>query len=333
MLGHVSIFNGQYDGLFWVPVFIWLFDRVLRACRIVAFNPFSWGTDSFAVYHNTSNVVQLSIPVESNSAYLARPGTYYYIMVLDDTCCWESHPFTVASVPVSPQSPDETYSEMSPLLHDPHDMANSEPGSRRAPAMKLRNNCMTFLIRPYNDFTRRLKELAISSGRMRVLVDGPYGHAHPLHHYDRVVFVVGGSGIVTPMSYLPLLGRTHSHSTPKMVEIHWAVREVSFAETVVWEYLHRALSTNALSLNLYVSSSSTDDATSERGFPPWVRQHQKRPHVAQIVDSAAMESDYGRLAIVACGPEALVDDARLAVVDILERSTCHIDYFQENFFW
>lgn len=322
---HVSIFDGEYDVLFWVPVYIWAFDRVLRVCRIAAFNLQSWGTDSVAVYDASANVVQLRIPVDSTSTYLCQPGTYYYLMVLNDARCWESHPFTVASVPNLAEtkgSLDERASLLQYIEAHPH---SATPHSITA----LIDNQMTFLIRPYDSFTARLKDLSIKSGHVKVLVEGPYGHTHPIHRYDHVVFVVGGTGIVTLLSYLPLL--LGKYSTPRTIEIHWAVREIALAATVFREYMNNALGTSKLSFDLYMSAGT--DEVAEYQLPSQVELHHKRPNIPHIIESAAAQDGRGAMAIVACGPEGLVDDARAAVVSSMRRSKHHIDYFQDNFFW
>lgn len=245
-------------------------------------------------------------------------------MVLDDKNCWESHPFTVASVSDRSLSHQEVFSERAPLLspvaqnNRDHDMESN---------MKSTTDHMTFLIRPYDSFTSRLRELAVASRPLRVLVEGPYGHTHPLHLYEHVVFLVGGTGVITPLSYLPLL--LGASQTPEAVELHWAVREAAFVRAVAEEYLDDALRTNRLSVEVYMSGG----IHSQNHLPSRIQQHSRRPDVSQIVTSAANKAGRGSLAVVACGPERMVDDARLAVVNTLRSSDCDIDYFQESFSW
>ena len=60
---------------------------------------------------------------------------------------------------------------------------------------------ITFLIRPYNGFTSRLKALAKTNSSLRDLVEGPYGMTHSLDAFDDVLFIVGGSGIAALLAY------------------------------------------------------------------------------------------------------------------------------------
>lgn len=225
---HVSIFkNHEFDALFWVPVYIWVLDRLIRVIRIILFHPRSWAADCLATYNPSSNIVRLVVPV-NKSAYKVKPGTFFYLMILDDSRPWESHPFTVAYV--SSEYSAKSLSEQAPLLDSDDDLAQGGEDDLPQPSKP----CMTFLIRPYDSQTRRLQELAASElsspAPLRVMVDGPYGHSQALAEYDHVLFIVGGSGVVTALSYLRSL--THAHKAPK-VEIHWAVREPAFAREVL----------------------------------------------------------------------------------------------------
>jgi len=91
---------------------------------------------------------------------------------------------------------------------------------------------MVFIIHPYDGFTGRLRESAISGSiNHRVLVDGPYGETQPFHKYENVLFIVGGTGIVVPLSYLDMHLNKNSRTTS--VQIIWAVREHDFLTAVV----------------------------------------------------------------------------------------------------
>lgn len=300
----------------------------MRLFRIFAFNPQSWSTYALAVNDPSANVVQLSVPINNWAACKPQSGTFYYLMVLDDTRCWESHPFTVASVSTRPSPDPEDPHEESSLLCSFTNTTGSGNDDAKHPGAKLSTDHMTFLIRPYNGFTSRLRDLAANSKSLKVLVEGPYGHTHPLHKYDHVVFIVGGTGVITPLSYLSLLlGRGQM---PRPVELHWSVREPALVQIVTDRYLDIALDSSEFSLELYMSSRSGHCPIQ---LPPGVRQQPRRPHIPEILASAVVRACQGRLAVVACGPAGMVDDTRLAVVNALENAECQIDYFQESFSW
>ncbi|OAA66568.1 plasma membrane ferric-chelate reductase [Niveomyces insectorum RCEF 264] len=368
MAGHVSIFHGRYDGFFWVCFLVWAADRgVVRGLRILAFNLRFWNTRAHATYDPDANIVRLVIPYGSSSLYRPRPGTYYYLHVLNDRRFWESHPFTVASVGSHPQ---QDCNEGSMLLAGAHRTHNSTRGSgngmRPATARAEPPSAMTFLIRPYDGFTARLRDKAQAAAphpaQLRMLVDGPYGHSQPLDTFDAVLFVAGGSGIVVPLSYLS--GFSPSQRVlHRPVRIVWAVREAAFAADVIQRDFRVVFdSASNVTIDVYVTQSprsaergdeydnsrndGVDDGgaqenagpTGRRGTPPsWhqVRFLSGRPDVRQKVTSEAQSTTgAGRLAVVACGPALMADDARRAVVNVLGSNGAEdVEYFEESFQW
>ncbi|KAL7907656.1 ferric reductase like transmembrane component domain-containing protein [Trichoderma velutinum] len=329
MLGHVSIFNGEYDALFWMPAFIWVFDRVMRLLRIIIYNPGRWSTTALANYSHSANIIRLTIPTD-NPLYKIRSGTYFYLTVLNDARFWESHPFTVASTSGELPQPSEYSDEEEPLLTPATIAAEIELERMTSEPKK---QYMTFLIRPYNGFTERLRNMLAdeqsSSRPLRVLVDGPYGHTQPLHQYRQVVFIAGGSGVVVALSYLNSL--CDGMKAPSTIELHWAVREPAFVRDVLSKEAKRALDTGILSLHLYMSSQGNDLGAND--LPSKVEQHVGRPNIHSVVMSAAHGSQGSNLAVVACGPARMADDSRLAVVDALKTGNHNIDYYEESFTW
>ncbi|QUC17386.1 uncharacterized protein UV8b_01627 [Ustilaginoidea virens] len=334
MLGHVSIFNGEYDALFWVPVVIWLCDRALRVLRIVLFNPGVTPTTAAATYNPATNMVRLEIPCRSRALKI-KPGTHFYLSLLDHGRAWESHPFTVASV-TSPGA--KTPCEQLPLLDTDRAEAEEQDRGGGAGGAERRARLVTFLIRPFDGFTARLGQLAAAEwprpASLRVTVDGPYGHGLPLHLFDRVVFVVGGSGVVVPLSYMKALAEAGG---TRSVQLHWAVREAAFAAELVSADMAEAAAQTSFdfSVDLYLSAETAGGAAggTDTPMPGRVARHCGRPGVREIVLSASEAA--GSLAVVVCGPAQMADDARSAVVQALGRDDClcHVDYFEEKFRW
>ncbi|WXC44609.1 hypothetical protein QX201_004344 [Fusarium graminearum] len=330
MLAHVSIFQGEYDVFFWVPCFIWVADRVIRALRIAAFNPKLWDTWATSIYHPTSNIVRLVIPY-SSSLYKPAPGTFYYIHVLNGPRCWESHPFTVAAVTDEGQRGAKVLGEQVPLLESAASEQTSDADASQD--MFSDSKTMAFLIRPYDGFTSRLRDTASAEWpknvSQRVLVDGPYGHTQPLHTFDNVIFVVGGSGIVVPLSYLQLL--TSGASSPRTVKIHWAVREPAFALDVLKTDVADALGSANLSVEIHLTTHTPQDELQE--WPSQVTLRRGRIDAAAVVTRASNVVDGESLAVVACGPARMADDARRTVSDLLKRGVRGVEYFEESFQW
>ncbi|GKT92170.1 ferric reductase like transmembrane component [Colletotrichum tofieldiae] len=287
MLGHVSIFNGEYDILFWVPFYIWIGDRVLRMARTLSFNLKFWNTFALASYDANSNIVRLSVPY-STSFYEPKPGTYYYLHVLSDKCFWESHPFTMACTTTNMHVRRKSSSEQTPLLVAGEQ--DQEPMSEVVLEPKRGEPSMTFLIRPYDSFTARLREDAAAAwprpAQLRVLVEGPYGHTQPFNQFDDLLFIVGGSGVVVPLAHLAEL--TEAGSKARSVKIIWAVRELSFAVDVLRQDFEDAFDSGKLSVDIYVTQHSLASNTARPDeWPEQVRLLHGRPEVREEVQDAA----------------------------------------------
>ncbi|CAG9992949.1 unnamed protein product [Clonostachys byssicola] len=328
MLGHVSIFKGDYDALVWVPVMIWVLDRVVRGARIVAFSPQFWNAKARIAYNEDAHMIRMVVPM-SSSLYSIEPGTFYYLMVLNKWNFWESHPFTVASVSREARCDAVSLNEQSPLLN--YSSTTSE--EVRCWSGKSEQE-MTFLIRPYDSFTLRLKEYADAQrpkpATVRVAIDGPYGKPLHLEQFGKVIFIVGGSGIAVPLSYLDRL--TRSPSRPKLIHIHWAVRQCALAVDVLGHELSSSFNSGQVKINIYVTSVDSR-RTEDEGICRLAEWKFKRLNVEEAIDGALNDGQEGSLAVVTSGPARMADESRYAVAARMVRSSPHIEYFEESFQW
>ncbi|RFN47481.1 ferric reductase transmembrane component 5 [Fusarium flagelliforme] len=321
MLSHVSIFRGAYDPLVWIPVLIWLLDRVIRAARMFAFNPKFWKTSAQVTYNEDAHMIRVTVPV-SSSLYKIEPGTFYYLMVLNKWNFWESHPFTVAWISKSEQ---HVTPEQIPLLARPTDEVGPEAEKRQWE--------MTFLIRPYDSFTSRLKRYAEQQqpkpAKVRVAIDGPYGKTLPLERFDKVLFIVGGSGIAVPLSYMH---RLTTGTGPRLIEIHWAVRQTDLAVDVLNQELSCVLGKEQIKVRIYVTGASNVGLldTTACHLAEW---KDGRLNVEGIIDNVLDMGDQGSLAVVTSGPARMADESRSAVADRTTHWLPRIEYFEESFQW
>ncbi|KAI0004351.1 ferric reductase like transmembrane component [Xylariaceae sp. FL0662B] len=339
MWGHISVFSGHYDRIIWICCFFWVLDRMTRALRTLSFNPMFWNTKAKATYDKDANIVRLSIPC-TTSLYRPEPGTFYYLHFLNDVRFWESHPFTMSSlrtirdsesVTDAPRSNYDIVEEETSLLPQSGDSQLIPEHSSPDKA----TSTMTFLIRPYDSSTRRLARAAAATwprpASFRVIVEGPYGHQQPLHRFESILFIVGGSGIVVPLAYLEVLGRATSRT--KRVHIVWAVREATLASSVLREDLCDAYDGFlSPSLDIYITTGDSSPLLAEELKNICVFHH--RPEVQDVVvDSVREFGGQGSVAVVACGPSKMADDTRKAVVDMLGQGHMSIEYFEESFNW
>jgi predicted ferric reductase len=336
MYYHVEIFtNGEWNIFIWPCLVIWIADRFFRAARIIAFNRRFWDTKATVTYDPASNLVRMDVD-GSKSWLTPQPGTYYYIHVLDDLLyAHQNHPFTLAytteDIPKSPSTP------LSPLTSRPsprrtYSDESTESDTLLIPSENSTPSNLVFLIRPYDGFTSRLKShCLLHPAKLRVLIEGPYGHSEPLHHFPNVLFIVGGTGVAVPLSHLARLLSPTSHT--QSVKIVWAVREHAFLASVLRDF-SGLLGDERVDMQCHITQDKEVESEVLGEDLKSVRIVTKRPDVFGAVERASEDANgEGRLAIVACGPEGMADGARKASVRVLERGCRGVEYFEESFKW
>ena len=348
--------NGKYNGYIWPCVAVWAFDRVARVFRLVYFNlPLR---SAILSYNSEADMVRLDFPKPKQ--FRPRPGTYYYIYVLQGLKFWESHPFTLSSWTKEHVNGTGLYERY----------GKSEI-----------NESLSFIIRPHDSFTRRLRESLLlqqmtdrsgsdSCASLRVLVEGPYGHHVDLNHYGSLLFVIGGTGITVALAHLCDLYYSGGNNRPG-VRLVWVIREMALFQDVHERELEQWLTSTKLrdrvrlEIEVYVTAGpalpgSTKNSAEASGLSSpiekeinMLKDHElpagalkddsrvevfdRRPNVLQVVTAAvekhALDGGIGRLAVVSCGPPPMADDARAAVVKMLGEGHAELDYFPESFTW
>jgi predicted ferric reductase len=335
MYYHVQIFTtGEWNIFIWPCVIVWIFDRVLRLGRIFAFNRNPFNTKATVTYDPSSNLVRMDVD-GSKSWIASKPGSYYYIHVLDDLLyAHQNHPFTLAYLSSDLSDPAST--PLSPVATRPASHRTSSASSTESDALLTSRASNTtsdlvFLIRPYDGFTSRLKShCLLHPKKLRVLIEGPYGHTVPLHTFPDVLFVVGGTGVAVPLSHLSHL--LSMSSQVQSVRIVWAVRKHAFLASVLRDF-RGLLSDERVEMEVHVTrdDEAKDDVLGEDLKSVRVMTH--RPDVHAAVEYAARDAGQQRLAVVACGPALMADEARKASVEMLARGHHGVDYFEESFKW
>ena len=349
MYYHVEIFtSGEWYIFIYPCLVVWLFDRFLRTLRILAFNLRFWGTKATATYDAHSNLVRMEVPFK-NSWIKPKAGTYYYIYVLDDILyAHQNHPFTLAYV-----SSDTTTTLHSNTTSISNPRALLRPRARRSSSIESTesdtllfaplsstgfSSSLVFLIRPYDGFTSRLAKCASRSQSptsLRVLVEGPYGHTLPLYTFPNILFIVGGTGIAVLLSHITTILSQNSNVTE--LRIVWAVREYAFLTSLIQEF-GGLLDDERIIFEAYITQDVDDkDEGDEDGERDKALRRVKieagRPDVVSSVEQAAQDAGQDRLAVVACGPGRMADEARRTSVKMLGRGYHGVEYFEESFKW
>lgn len=339
MYYHVEIFiDGEWNIFIWPCLVIWIFDRLLRLGRMLAFNRNPFNTKATVSYDTSSNLVRMEVDCSKNWM-TPKPGTYYYIHVLDDLLyALQSHPFTLAyissDINTSSATPLSPISSRPPPYRSTSSLSNESSESDAllplSPASGATSN-LVFLIRPYDGFTSRLKShCLLHPKKLRVLIDGPYGHTEPLHTFPNILFIVGGTGIAVPLSHLHRL--LQADSAVQSVKIIWAVREHAFLESVLRDF-KGILGDERIEMEVHVTrDDEAQDEPMGKNLKS-VRIMTHRPDVGAAVEGTAKDAGQAKLAVVACGPAQMADQARKTTVEMLGKGYRGLEYFEESFKW
>ncbi|KAH7133090.1 ferric reductase transmembrane component 5 [Dactylonectria estremocensis] len=185
----VTIFFAALHRPFWykkIPVIMVFAGSMWALDRLIRL-----ATVVFNVYGNKATIY----PLPNNGVRLvlkrrligASPGSHCFVWI-PGIRVFESHPFTIVS--------------------------NTALG-------------LELVIKPYKGFTKDIQEYAISKPgtKLRASIEGPYGSLPNLQHYDRILFIAGGSGAAFTFGLVNNLLSKLEPESPQLVDFIWTVRE------------------------------------------------------------------------------------------------------------
>ncbi|KIX92196.1 uncharacterized protein Z520_12077 [Fonsecaea multimorphosa CBS 102226] len=304
---HTAIFNGEYNGYLWPLVAIWSFDRAARLARWAYCNlHIRWShavvsSTASATYDKDGDFIRLEI-VPGSRMLRPGPGQHYFLYQPLKWKGWENHPFTLGayetvreSEPASVATVDtgaepRTYMEalegkdtevVAASSSSPPSMDVTPDPSQHKLALfqdKVGRQKLSFLIRPFGSWTRRLRDQCLKSPTgvitPRLFIEGPYGEHSPLHTYENVVFIVGGTGISGAMPYLqdhvkrtsdngqtPRPGRKVATCT-RDITLVWSTKQSAMIRSVVAHELKPMLGREDIHIHLHVTTSKEPQSSS-----------------------------------------------------------------------
>lgn len=304
---------------------MWALDRIARFMRVLFHSTKS--VTAQATYERGSEIIRLDVS-DMFGERARSPGTFYYVYGPSSLVGYESHPFTLCSW----NHPSFHATRVS----DPGDKSQPAPHEIELSSDTQRQRSHTFLIRPYKGFTRRLKDQVIAkyslegqshSGRVTILLEGPYGIERVLGAYSDVLFIAGGSGITPAISYAHALTNEWDKTA---LRVAWAVREKGLADSVCANELGAVIRNPRFHLDVYLTKNESKEATQSSGDP--YAAHSGRPDIEVAVRDARARCK-GRLAVMCCGPPRMTDSCRKAVVRVMGEAGAEMNFFNEMLTW
>lgn len=219
----------------WVSMLLWGLDRLTSLARLIVIN-LAWvipfrrhKAESCTVEVVDSDVVRVTF---KRPIFRWNAGQHANIIMPGvATLRYERHPFTMANE-VDPKGEGK----------------------------------VVFLCRAQRGFTRRLINRAAdqTDNTITAYLEGPYGTAHDMNHFDTVVLVAGGSGITYAMAHLCAIVKASREGTTAVsnVQLVWNVRHASCAAwitPIINETIARGTGSVRVTLDIYVTSSALAD--------------------------------------------------------------------------
>ncbi|OAL47189.1 ferric-chelate reductase [Pyrenochaeta sp. DS3sAY3a] len=379
---HTAIMDGEYDAYLWPLVAIWSFDRAARLLRLVYCNlhlelsSAPMHTTATASYDENSNFLRLRI-VPGTCTLKPKPGQHYYLYQPLRWKGWENHPFTLAAWKTIENSPgriselaegtlQEVSGEQKEIAVTPShetidhtlDMGPSTPTTQSHSKSNTSRTELTFFIRPFDSWTKRLRDqcLEVSTGSINahLLIEGPYGERSPIHTFEHVVFIVGGTGIAGALPYLQefvsattatTVGGSEATLTRTIdITLLWATKQAALLHDVSTHELRHLFGRNDMQINLYATQNAEMCSTAisgkeqSSGMPNTFEVVYGRPNIRDTIteviervhaDGATAE----RIAVLTCGPASMADDSRATVHKALKDGKRNVEYFEEAFGW
>ncbi|KAE8140337.1 ferric reductase like transmembrane component-domain-containing protein [Aspergillus pseudotamarii] len=338
---HTSFDGTKWNGYLWPMVAIWGFDRTVRLVRIAYCNlnvrfgkQFVSTTKSVVHYCEASDLIKVEL-YPASTTLTPRPGQHYYIYQPVSLKGWENHPFTLGAYVLAQEK-------------------NSEQGSK-----------LIFYIRPYDGWTRRLRDLcrkAQGDIHLPLLLEGPYGSTAALHTCESILMIVGGTGIAAAVPYIiEHISRAKEGTTRTVrIQLIWSARSTEMYSQVLCDELSTLLHHEDITTTYFCTNKSSFglEMKTESGELPGespvsstlgdkegnvtssvrngtVQFLSGRPDVGGIIKAEVQEAKVssGRLAVLTCGPAQMADDCRQTVYEVMKDGFQDIEYHEEAFGW
>lgn len=256
-----------------------------------------------------ASLIKIRIP-KKTKYWRAQPGQYIYLQFMKPTLFWQSHPFCV----------------MDSLVE---------------------KNELTVVMTVKEGITKKLRNSIATenSSKLRVAVEGPYGHTICTKAFKGILFLAAGAGVPGPLS-MALKAAKVEDGKEKLITFVWTVRDTSLLQ--IFEKEIRLLEDSSIDVQLYFtgkrnrgsiqedeglpSKSSKEETVRLKGEAEFPIKQYTRPNVDYLLESALCSSD--SLLVVACGSAAFVDQGREIVArKVLKYHEKCIEYAEDFQNW
>lgn len=325
-------------------------------------------TSVTAQYERAANIVKVDIRLPGTRSFKPAPGQYCFLYQPTQWRFHENHPFSIGAwfnensptpmtVESPPDSPAEKTERMDSIISAQGNRFSHSTSEDRLTEKSFDQSIkLTFWIRPYDGWTRRLRDqcLRSESGEChpKLFLEGPYGNSDPIHMFDSAILIVGGSGITAAMPYITdhfqrsKINRSHLTN----LRLVWSARTVEGVRSICATEFAPWIKQSDFSIEVFLTADSKPADNAQAVDAPGaegnsnevassvemagITMHYGRPSInALVMEAAAQSGPDNRLAVFSCGPAAMTDSARAASHSALKAGHRYLEYFEDSFGW
>jgi NAD(P)H-flavin reductase len=147
------------------------------------------------------------------------------------------------------------------------------------------------------------------------------------------MLVCGGTGISAAMPYIiDHINRAEKGTTKTTtLKLVWSARQERFVKDLCEKELTSAFRRS--DFEAILSATNGDDFSQDVEKSTAYQIQTTRPDVRSLVMSMATQSEGSSVAVLVCGPTAMVDEVRVATKEALLQTKRDIGYYEEAFAW
>ncbi|CAO3613082.1 unnamed protein product [Cunninghamella blakesleeana] len=398
---HVYLLGDEENMAFLLASFaIWAYDRVARFIRVLYYN-MMLATGNKALRKVRADIIPgtdcIRFIVDANKMGLSEraPGVFVYIYV-PGVYFWQSHPFTISSwyqplidLPNSKLKPvygtttatatalvkksklttSSSSTSSSSTSSSTSTSNNNNNNNNNNPSLLLSNvdtnPTFELLIRPQQGMTKKLYDTIQKRGPngcdMYVLIEGPYGHTHPILQYDTAILVAGGVGTTATVPYLQEACYHANKIAVRHLVFIWVVQyedQLKWSQQAIEDCIYHVnydhhhqqqqqqqqkelnndvnniqseKSSLTLDVSIYITRSSppsnNNDNDNKKKDENQLSVSYSRPDLNKLVGNSIEMASGNSVAILQCGPVRMSDQLRQISANY------GVPYFEEAFNW
>lgn len=320
-----------------------------------------------ATYNRGADIVRVKLP--TRRLLRPRPGMYYYVYLFRGLKLWESHPFTLKSWDDIPSNDGSKQQQELSFIFRPQrgftarfrDYLPQQAAEQNSPLSEL--SVRMAVEGPYGtpyDISRCSSVLFIIGGSgitvalshlqflSEVTKESKKTHNPTTPYSIRLVWSVRSRALFEDVNQQDLSKYFTTSSYSEQCQLRMDVHITGESSTP--DQLQDSSDSNEVSLEGLSPSSPKYVELQESGIykvdksvniektvnrPANLHLHSHRPAVHDLILECAEEWQASRekMAVVCCGPGAMVDDARAAILSAVGRGYDEIEFHPEMFNW